>query len=115
MATKTRARDTIGGITVLAEAALYIPLLTDLCGKVDPVKFITNSDDYPAIQKRPMAEWIAGWCRGVADAHGIGERELWVALDAGLKKFAGEGKEPDSKPNTSPTKRSKIAKTKKGA
>lgn len=59
----------------------YCAAIDDACRrlKIDPIKAIVDTDDYPALAKQWQVEFSLGWLRGVADATGLSVRYLWDA------------------------------------
>lgn len=68
---------------VRESAQLYAEGLIEACAPkgIDPVKVLTDTDDYPQIVKKvEQVEYIVGWFNGVAEAHGILVETLWDQL-----------------------------------
>lgn len=57
-------------------------------GVADPVKALTDTDEYPRLLKIPQAEWNVGWFAGVAEAHGVLVEVLWEQAVAAIAKQA---------------------------
>jgi hypothetical protein len=62
----------------------YAEALVEACSKAgvaDPVKVLTDTDDYPQVTREvEMAEFLVGWFHGVADSLGVQLEALWEAV-----------------------------------
>lgn len=60
----------------------YADAITDACkiAKVDPIKALTDTDEYPKLLKREMVEFSIGWFRGLADVMGVTIEAAWAEL-----------------------------------
>jgi hypothetical protein len=91
--------------TATESGEIYATALSEACekaGGADPVKVLTDTDDYPQVVKHvDMAEYIVGWFWGVAESLGVLPETLWEKLAP--------------KPAPKKTKKRKAKKTRKGA
>ncbi|MBT8453003.1 MAG: hypothetical protein KJO40_13625 [Deltaproteobacteria bacterium] len=62
----------------------YATALAEACqqaGGVDPVKVLTDTEDYPQVTREiEMAEFLVGWFHGVSEALGTLPETLWDAV-----------------------------------
>jgi hypothetical protein len=62
-------------------AAIYIEAILDACERckvTNPLRVLTDADEFPRLQKIPEVEYAIGWLNGCAEAHGVTASVLWA-------------------------------------
>lgn len=71
-------------------AIIYAEALIEACGKTkvpDPVRALTDADDFPRLRKISEVEYAIGWLNGCAECHGVTVTALWAQIIAGMSQL----------------------------
>lgn len=64
-------------------ARIYCDALLEACAKVkaDPLRALTETDEFPRLMKMSGVEFAIGWLHGCAESHEITVEALWTEIN----------------------------------
>lgn len=78
-------------------AIIYAEALLEACKKakvLDPMRALTDADEFPALLKISEVEYAIGWLNGCAETCGVTVTVLWAHVLGLIAKHTGPVKTP---------------------